>query len=57
MWLHDQNVLGSASINQGDGATMEQPLQQSRPIDRTSGIANEVFNTHEMILEIISRTL
>jgi hypothetical protein len=57
MWLHDQNVLGSASINQGDGATMEQPLQQSRPIDGTSGIANEVFNTHEMILEIISRTL
>ena len=50
MWLHDQNVLGSASINQGDGATTEQPLQQSRPIDGTSGIANEVFNTHEMIL-------
>jgi hypothetical protein len=50
MWLHDQNVLGSVSVNQGDGATAEQPLQQSQPIDGTSGIANEVFNTHELTL-------
>jgi hypothetical protein len=55
MWSHDQNVLGSVSsyclrVNQGDGATAEQPLQQSQPIDKTSGIANDVFNTHELTL-------
>ena len=57
MWLNDQNVLGSVSVNQDDGATGGQPLQQTQPIDGTSPIANEVFNTHELTLGINIKNL
>jgi hypothetical protein len=50
MWSHDQNVLGTVSVNQDDGAVAQQPLQQSQPINRTSGMATDVFTTHEMTL-------
>jgi hypothetical protein len=45
MWSHDQNAFGSVSGTEDDGAA-----QQFQPINGTSGIANDVFNTHEMTL-------
>ena len=47
---HGQNVLGSVSFNQGDEVAAQQPLQQSQPVNGTSGMATDVFNTHEMTL-------
>jgi plastocyanin len=50
VWSHDQNALGSVSGTEDDGAAAQQPSQQFQPINGTSGIANDVFNTHEMTL-------
>ena len=50
MWSHDQNAFGSISDNADDGAAAQQTLQQFQPINRTSGIADDVFNTREMTL-------
>jgi hypothetical protein len=50
MWSHDQNAFGSVSGTEDDGAAVQQPSQQFQPINGTSGIANDVFNTHEMTL-------
>lgn len=47
---HDQDALASVSVNQDDGAAPQQPLQQSQPVNGTSGMATDVFNTHEMTL-------